>query len=232
MKPFLLQSQSQFRSAGPFPLTSAEYAAEFNEVKSVGSLTSATRTMFQTNAALLLGGERRRGHGTASFARCRRSRGSRSRRTRASSRCSTWTAADALINVWDDKAFYGFWRPITAIREAHLDGNPATTADPSWLPLIANPPYPDHSSGRLGCQPGRQPGRCSTSSGPNDLAWTDTNFGGQTRSFTRASDAMNEVVDARVWSGIHFRRADVHGALIGVQVADWGDANYFRRLRP
>ena len=65
--------------------------------------------------------------------------------------------------------------------------------------------------------------------GTDDIAWTDTNFGGQTRSFTHASNAMDEVVDARVWSGIHFLRADVHGALIGRQVADWANANFFRR---
>ena len=62
------------------------------------------------------------------------------------------TAADALITVWDDKAHYSFWRPITAIREADTDGNPATVPDTAWLPLIANPPYPDHPSGHLGAQ--------------------------------------------------------------------------------
>ena len=89
VKPFLLESQSQFRSAGPFALTSAAYATEFNQVKSIGSLTSATRTMFQTNSVPLLGGERCRGRGTASSAPCPRRRGSRSRRTHASSPCTT-----------------------------------------------------------------------------------------------------------------------------------------------
>ena len=60
------------------------------------------------------------------------------------------TGADALICVWDDKAYWSFWRPITAIREADTDGNPATEADPDWLPLIPTPPYPDHPSGHSG----------------------------------------------------------------------------------
>ena len=60
------------------------------------------------------------------------------------------TAADALITVWNDKAHYLFWRPITAIREADTDGNPWTKADPDWLPLIPTPPYTEHSSGHSG----------------------------------------------------------------------------------
>ena len=75
VKPFLLESQSQFRSAGPFPLTSAAYATELNQVKSIGSLTSATRTMFQTNSCPVLGGERRADVVSASSAPCPRRRG-------------------------------------------------------------------------------------------------------------------------------------------------------------
>ena len=139
-------------------------------------------------------------------------------------------AADALINVWDDKAFWGFWRPITAIREAHLDGNPATTADPNWLPLSRTRPTPITRRGS------RRSARAFTRTmehffGTNHIGWSDTNVGGRTRSFSRLSDASDEIVDARVWSGIHFLRADVHGALIGTQVADWGATHYFRSVR-
>ncbi len=226
VKPFLLESQSQFRSAGPFPLTSAAYATEFNQVKTVGSLNSATRTMFQTNSSLYWAE-----NGVRTWFRIFRTVSAQEGLTleenaRLFAMFST-TVADALINVWDDKAFYGFWRPITAIREAHLDGNAATTADPDWLPLIANPPYPDHSSGASSAA-GAAARTMQNFFGTDDIAWTDTNVGGQTRSFTQASTAMNEVVDARVWSGIHFLRADQHGAQIGRQVADWANANYFR----
>jgi hypothetical protein len=226
VKPFLLQSPSQFRSAGPFPLTSAAYATEFDQVKSVGSLNSTTRTMFQTNASLYWAE-----NGARTWFRIFRTVSAQEGLTleeNARLFAMFGTAlADALINVWDDKAFYGFWRPITAIREAHLDGNPATTADPAWLPLIVNPPYPEHSSGASAVA-GAAARTLQNFLGTDDVAWADTNLGGQTRSFTRASDAMKEVVDARVWSGIHFLRADEHGAQIGRQVADWANEKFFR----
>ena len=229
MKPFLLQSPSQFRSAGPFPLTSAAYAAELDEVKSVGSLTSTTRTAAQTNAALYWAENPARTWNRIFRTVSAQEGLTLEENARLFAMLNT-TFADSAINVWDDKAFWGFWRPITAIREAHLDGNPATTADPDWLPLIANPPYPDHSSGASSLA-GAATRTLQQFFGTNQIAWTDTNFGGLTRSFTRASDAMDEVVEARIWSGIHFRRADVHGAQIGRQVAEWREANYFRRIR-
>ena len=226
VKPFVLQSQSQFRSAGPNLLTSAAYATELNEVKTIGSATSASRTMFQTNSCLYWAE-----NGARTWHRIFRTVSAQKGLTleenaRLFAMLSV-SVADALINVWDDKAFYSFWRPITAIREADLDGNAATAADPDWLPLIANPPYPDHSSGASAVA-GAAAGTLQNFFGTDNLAWTDTNFGGLTRSFTHASEAQQEVVDARVWSGIHFRRADVHGALIGTQVADWANANFFR----
>ena len=64
--------------------------------------------------------------------------------------------------------------------------------------------------------------------GTNDMAWTDTNLGGQTRSFTHFSDAADEVVLARMWSGLHFLRADVLGALVGTNVANWTAANHLK----
>ena len=130
-----------------------------------------------------------------------------------------------------EKAVWGFWRPITAIREAHLDGNPATTADSEWLPLIATPPYPEHPSGLLGLS-GAVITTMQQFFGRDDIGWTDTNVGGQTTSYTSLSSALAETVGARVWSGIHFRRADEHAALIGRQIAEWREANFFRQLRP
>ncbi len=136
------------------------------------------------------------------------------------------TAADAFISVWIDKARWGFWRPITAIREADTDGNPATTPDTTWLPLIANPPYPDHPSGHLGLS-GAIVTTLQEFLGTDAIGWTDTNVGGQTTSYTSLSSALNEIVDVRVWSGIHFRRADEQSVLIARRVADWRRANYF-----
>jgi PAP2 superfamily len=138
-------------------------------------------------------------------------------------------AADALISVWDDKAQWSFWRPITAIREAGSDGNSATEPDAAWLPLIANPPYPEHPSGHAGLS-GSIVATLQEFFRTDKVAWIDTNNAGLTRSFTRFSHAIEEIVDARIWSGIHFRTADEQGARIGRQVAKWRKSNYFRTV--
>ncbi|CAN5195861.1 hypothetical protein BH18ACT12_BH18ACT12_05920 [soil metagenome] len=213
-----VQSSSQFRTKGPWGLTSPQYAREFNEVKSVGSLASTTRTQHQTDAALYWAV-----HAGATWSRIVRMLDAQAALSTAdSARLHAQlylTAADSAISVWDDKAYWSFWRPITAIREADTDGNGATEADPSWLPLVANPPYPDHPSGHLGL---------STSfvetlkeffnTGP--MTWTDT-AAGKTLTYTRLSDARDEIIGARVWSRIHFRAADEQSAHLAKLVAKW-----------
>ena len=137
------------------------------------------------------------------------------------------TAADALISVWDDKARWPFWRPITAIREAGTDGNPLTQPQDDWTPLIATPPYPEHPSGHTGLS-GSIVKTLQQFFGTDKIAWSDTNNAGLTRSFSRLSQAIDEVVDARVWSGIHFRTADEQGERIGSHVARYRQERYFR----
>jgi hypothetical protein len=232
VKPFLIRRASQFNSRGPYALTSRAYAREFNEVKALGSLTSTTRTPDQTNAARYWAT-----HPPATWSRIFRSLSSARRLSLADNArlfaMLYLTAADALISVWDDKARWSFWRPITAIREADTDGNPATEKDGEWLPLIANPPYPEHPSGLTGLS-GSIVATLRDFFGRNDVRWSDTNEAVTpplTRSFVRFSQAIEEQIDARVWSGIHFRNADVQAARIGRQVANWRQRNYFQRVR-
>jgi hypothetical protein len=229
VRPFLIKSGTQFQSDDPLSLTSKKYAREFNEVKSVGSATSTTRTADQTLAARY-------------WAENPPATWSRVFRTLASQEALSlvdnarffamlyMTGADALITVWNDKARDPFWRPITAIREADADGNPDTVADPAWLPLIPTPPYPEHSSGHSGLS-GAFVATLQDFFRTDRIGWTDTNNGGLTRSFTRFSQAIDEIVDARVWSGIHFRTADEQGAEIGSQVARYRDMHYFEPVR-
>lgn len=227
IKPFLIESSAQFRSAGPYELTSRKYAKEFDEVKELGSLASTSRTADQTAASrywannpvrnfnrIVTDISTRFGLSTAEDARLF---------------AMVYLAlADTFISVWDDKAHWGFWRPITAIREAAGDGNPRTQADPAWLPLIANPPYPDHPSGASGvgavvCA------MLAEFLGTNKVAITNTNdLVGITRSWSRIPEIANEIVLARVWSGIHFLNADEDGAKIGEQVANYGAKHYFQ----
>ena len=229
VRPFLIQSSSQFRSEGPYRLTSLAYAMDFAEVKAVGSATSTVRTADQTHAARYWAE-----NPPATWSRVFRTLSAQQALSLVDNArlyaMFYLTAADALITVWDDKAHHLFWRPITAIREADTDGNLLTRADRGWLPLIPTPPYPEHSSGHTALS-GSIVATLQDFFGTDRIGWSDTNVAGLTRSFTRFSRAIDEVVDARVWSGIHFRNADEQGEMIGEQVAEWREGHYFGSVR-
>ena len=153
--------------------------------------------------------------------------------------------ADAAIGCWNDKYHWNFWRPIDAIRLAATDGNPATRADPSWTPLfdpatvttppLATPNFPDHPSGH-GCVSSAMFATLRDVFGTDRIGFDvgSSRFAGtplQTRHFATFSDAVEEVIDARVWGGIHFRTADTQGAVIGRKVARWARRHDFRPVR-
>lgn len=230
VKPFLIRRASQFRSSGPYELTSRKYAREFEEVKKVGlaSASLTDRTADQTDAALYWAENPPR-----TWNRILNSL-SASRGVSLVENARLFaevylTVADAFIAVWDEKAHYSFWRPITAIREADTDGNHRTAKDENWLPLVANPPYSEHPSGHLGLS-GAVGKTLQEFFHTDRLAWTDTNVAGRTRSYTRVSDAIEEIVDVRVWSGIHFRNADEASVQISRQIANYRDRHYFNRI--
>jgi hypothetical protein len=229
VEPFLIRSPSQFRSPGPYDLDSRRYAREFEEVKELGSATSATRTADQTAAARFWA------EGPLTMTLLARELSERYHLTIAENArmfaMQYLTGADGLIAVWDDKAHWLFWRPVTAIHEAGSDGNPDTQPDRAWAPLINNPPYPDHPSGLAGVVSAMAE-TLEDFFGTDRVAFVARNPNPQnpvrTRSFGTFSQATEEVVNARVWSGIHFRNADEDGARIGKQVARWRDRHYFQ----
>jgi PAP2 superfamily len=226
--PFMIRSSSQFRTNGPWPLRSPQYAREFNEVKSVGDKDSTTRTQHQTDASLYWAV-----HAVATWSRIVRMLEMREGLSTADgARLYAelyLTGADSIITVWSEKAFWSFWRPITAIHEAETDGNRATEADSTWEPLVANPPYPDHPSGHLGVS-GSFVETLQDFFHTDHMTWTDT-AAGKTLTYTRLSDALNEIISVRVWSGIHFRNADEQSAELAKQVARWRKHHYFRPSR-
>jgi hypothetical protein len=228
VKPFLVESASQFRSAGPYPLTSNRYARDFDEVKQVGSLNSTVRTADQTHAARYWA-ENPPGTWSRIFRTLAAQRGLSLAENARLYAMLYLSGADALITVWSDKGHYRFWRPITAIRRADTDGNPLTDKDETWLPLIPTPPYTEHSSGHTGLS-GSFVATLQDFFGTDRIGWTDTNNAGLTRSFDRFSQAIDEIEDARVWSGIHFRNADEQGARIGREVAGWRERHYFEAV--
>jgi len=140
--------------------------------------------------------------------------------------------ADALITAWDSKIHFVYWRPITAIQEGNNDGNPRTAGDPNWLPFIATPAYPDYTSGANNVTAAATRA-LSLFFGTDDFAFTvtTTNTGPtilDTRPFTSFSQARDEVVEARILEGIHFRFADEKARKQGEHIAQWAHAHYFR----
>jgi hypothetical protein len=233
VKPFLMQSSSQFRSAGPLALTSSAYAAEFNEVKALGGdgvVTPSARTATQTYIAKWW-----QSNPVASWNDVARQLIVRNNLDAADGArllaMENLAAADAAINTWNDKYHFSFWRPFQAIRRAADDGNPATSPDLTWTPLLTAP-YPEHPSGHLGEDSshtsvlrmffGNVP------AGGYQITSVFVNPGGPaTRSFSSFDQALNEIVEARIWAGLHFRNADVQAVQLGTNVANFAAANYF-----
>ena len=244
VRPFLVPSAEMLRTDGPNALTSAAYAEDLNEVKQLGSLTSTSRTADQTQAAIFW-----QDSGPAIWNRVFRAlAASRGLDIVDSARMLAMTnlaAADGSIGCWNDKYYWSFWRPITAIREAAADGNPATTADPTWLPLfdpsvpvsgpaLVTPGFPDHPSGHT-CVSGATVHALKAFFGTDKVPFTaHSNKCSPApcppRSFDRFSLALKEIIDARIWSGIHFRTADVQGAVLGKKVAHQLKKHYFQPL--
>jgi hypothetical protein len=244
-QPFLIRSGSQFRSAGPNPLTSAAYAADVNEVQLLGSLDSPFRTQEETHLAVFW-----QSNPLATWnGIARRLVDERALGLTDSALLFGMldlTAADSQINCWNDKYHFGSWRPITAIREADQDGNPATIADPNWQPLfvptldpavagagppLITPPFPEDPSGHL-CYTSSSVSALQAFLGTDELSFyvTSSRFPGERQYFDRLSDVTAQVVEARIWAGIHFRTADEEGALLGQQVARYGLEHYFQPL--
>jgi hypothetical protein len=228
VRPFLLQSPSQFRTPGPLPLAGAAYAAEFNEVKALGSLNSAVRTPEQTHNALFwqsTGGPGLLWSDVADDLAENRSMGMAD--TARLLAMMNLAAADAHINCWNDKYYYDFWRPWNAIHDAASDGNPATQPDPTWTALLTAP-YPDHPSGHL-CADGAHLRVLQLFFGDDvHFGVTSSRFGGETRFFDHFSEPLAEIIEARIWAGLHFRTADVQAEALGRNVAEYMADHYFQ----
>jgi hypothetical protein len=144
----------------------------------------------------------------------------------------TLGAADAAIACWNDKYQRLFWRPVDAVRLADTDGNPRTEADPTWKPLfdpsttttpaLATPSFPEHPSGH-GCVSSAVVNVLQDFFGTDRVAFdvSSPRFPGQPRHFERFSHLIDEIIEARVWGGIHFRTANVQGARLGENVVRW-----------
>ena len=230
--PLMLRSARQFGDPGPPPaLTSTAYTRDFNEVKALGSATSTQRTPEETATALFYSG-----NAIIQFNAALRDQVAVRHQTIVTAArmfaAVDMSGADTYIAVWYCKMKYGFWRPDTAITLADTDGNPATVADPAWKPLAPDPAYPDYVSGYNG-QAGSFTVALSraVNSGRIRATLPSTAVPGATRYYETGAALRTDVVNGRMWLGIHFRTADELGRDMGRSVADWSMDHYFEPVR-
>jgi hypothetical protein len=229
---FALRSGEQFRPDPPemFDLSSEEYAREYNEVKDFGDINSITRTAEQSEIARFWYEGSPVGWNRVA------------RIVSAQAGLDLWengrlfallnaAMADGFIVGYNIRYHYNFWRPVTAIRAGEADGNPATAADSSWLPYLITPAIPDFPSTHsvLG---GAASVVLQRFFGTDVMPFTMTSgapFPGITRSFVSFSHAAAENAASRVYAGIHFSSACIHGLRVGERI---GEFTFKHHLQP
>jgi hypothetical protein len=236
MRPLMLERPSQFRSGPPPDLSRPEWARELNEVKAYGAGTSTVRTPEQTAVARFWNANAVNQSNQA-FHDVAAAHGMDLVDSARLLAAAEMVDADTGIACWDSKYTHLFWRPVMAIRNAGLDGNPATVADPGWTPLLVTPNHPEWPSAHA-CLTGAEATLYSrllhtraidvTIHGSAD--GTPGNWAA-TQTFERSHDLQRQIVDARVWAGLHYRGSDVAGLELGRSVARWTLRRFFQPSR-
>jgi hypothetical protein len=238
--PFVLNDSSQFRPGPPFTVTSKKYTADFNEVKALGGddiTTSSARTAEETEIALFW----------VESSPLQWNRIARS--VSGSEGLDMWenarlfgllnmALADGYIGSFETKSHYNYWRPVTAIQTAEADGNPNTSADPTWTPLVATPPIPDYDSAHS-VEGGAAASVLKRFFGTDDISFTTcsltspagskcTDASPVLRSYTSFSQAMEENGLSRILVGFHFRDAVETGIKHGEKIGERAVNLYLR----
>jgi len=235
--PFGMTSSSQFRPEAPPTLTSAAYTQAWNEVREIGSATSATRTQEQTNIARVWIG----GPGTATppgqwnqiAQQIAQTRGQTMEQNARMFALLGLAVADAGVVAWDCKYTYDLWRPITAIREGDTDGNPDTFAVLGWTPLLnPTPNHPTYVSGHSTFSSAAA-SMIALFLGTDNVNFTFTNQAeapGVSRQFSSLSGAAMEAGLSRIYGGIHFGFDNTQGLACGAAMANWSFDRYLRPI--
>jgi hypothetical protein len=227
--PFGLANGSQFRLPPPPALDSDEYADAYNEVKLVGRFDSPFRPQDRTNVALFYAATTPVQAFNSAARQVSAAQGKTLSENARIFALLGMAIADASIAVFDTKYHYNFWRPVTAIRAGDLDGNDDTDADPDWLPLIATPAFPGYPSAH-GTLSGAARAVLERAFGKRRVAITLTNPGlpAIVLRYTAWSQITDDISDARVYGGIHFRFDQEAGAYQGRQVGKYILSHYLR----
>ncbi len=226
-KPWLMTSPAQFRPGPPPPLTSEVWARDFNEVKALGGKSSAQRTAEQTEIARFWEATLPPiYHGVIrSVANMPGRVPTQNARLFAA---VTQAQDDAVIAVFEAKYHYNLWRPVTAIRNADIDGNDATQRDPSWVPYIDTPMHPEYPCAH--CIIAAVTGsvlQAEIGAGPTPtLTTTSYTAKGAARSWTKTDDFIQEVANARVYDGVHYRNSTEVGTAMGKRIGALAAAKF------
>jgi hypothetical protein len=222
MRPFALASASQFRPGPPPALKSREWAADYNESKELGGKTSGKRSVQQTETArfwLMVGPQ-------AYHPLARQMVLQHHLDVVDSARFMALFAValtDAYIAVFDAKYHYGFWRPVTAIRNSNLSDNPATQPDATWQPLDATPMHPEYPCAHCILSGAARVVLESLAADQPmpELTLTSPTAPGVTHRWTNLDDFTQEVANARVWAGFHYRFSTRVGTALGRTVGQY-----------
>ena len=222
VRPFALRAGDQFRPPAPPSVTSSRYTADFNEVKSLGQMNSATRTAEQTQIGQFWGAAPVQNvwnqiAQTAGMAHDN----TLAQNARMFAMLDT-SVADGVIALYDSKYAYHRWRPVTAVQAADNDGNPDTAGDPAWTPLATTALDPSYAGAHAEISASAATAlRAFFGSDRQDLSLTNASLPGVTRSFQSFSQAADEASVSRIYAGQHFRYDEDAGQALGGQVGDF-----------
>jgi hypothetical protein len=233
-RPFAILSADQFHSDPPPALGSAQWAEDFNEVKAFGAASNQpnSRNAEQEEIGLfygLINAQLQTHRNLRKVAVDQNLTDDLDDSSRFFAQ-ATVTMADAFAGCWESKYSYNFWRPVTAIQHADIDGNAATTADPTWMPQIVTPGHPEYPSAH-GCVTSAFAHAIEYFFGtkrlPGGITLTGAT-GHPDRHFDSTDEIVREIIDARVYNGVHYRTSVVEGAVLGRKVAQWVAKFYFQ----
>jgi PAP2 superfamily len=232
LRPFILSSADQFLPGPPPALDSATYATDFNETKSMGGADSTLRTPEQTLIAQFWTAPPVAQYNTA-FEGVIADHGMDAMQAARLYAMGNMIGADALTACMNAKYHYLAWRPLFAVPEAADDGNDATTADPAWTPLVKTPAFPEYPSNHA-CLTTSEAMVLANVLGTDNIDLTVTSSvtadGMPSRHYATAADLVEDVFNARIWGGLHFRNSEVVGGLLANEVVDYALTHAFQPL--
>lgn len=225
-KPWVMKAPDELRPPKPPALTSAKWARDYNELKRIGGKTSKARTVEQTDIAKFWAGRSVRivlpqlvgmpGRSVVDDARFLA--------------LAEMAWADSFVAMMDGKYAYNFWRPVTAIRGAVMDSNDSTAADSTWEPLIRTPPHPEYPCGH--CMSAAAVGTVvALEFGDRPPAIVLEEKDAMLRRYSKPQEYIDEVAEARVIGGIHYRNSADVGKAMGVSIGKLAVERYFKPQR-